>query len=496
MDLMECFSQQKDELIIGFANQHFSYYIKASLASDFSCLSFSDEFHRSKRNSVNLFTEAIGEKVTQLHLAKNERAFTLDLSKGFKILFKLHGNRSNILFCKNDKINGLFKNSLKKDWDINLSSIDRNLDQSMRAFINNGGNLKEMFPTFGKVPISYLNERHYQHIQVEEQWELVKKVLHEMETQKTKITRWDNKIVLSLLPLGEVQGEFENPLDAISHFYQTYISDHHLHKEKAIIQRTLEKEKLRTESYIQKAGDKLHQLQNNSRFEEIANIIMANLHAIDSSEEKVKLYDFYKDNEIVIKLKKGISPQKNAENYYRKGKNQQLEIANLDKNLRQRELRLTNLKEELDVLSTIESVRELRKVFKKEITSSKQTKPTEPLPYKKLEFKGYEILIGKNAKANDKLTLKIAKKDDLWLHAKDVSGSHVIIRQLPGKGFPVDVIEKAAALAAFYSKRKNDTLCPVIYTAKKHVRKPKSAPAGLVIIEKERVIMIEPEKGL
>ena len=105
-------------------------------------------------------------------------------------------------------------------------------------------------------------------------------------------------------------------------------------------------------------------------------------------------------------------------------------------------------------------------------------------------------MLGKNAKANDELTLKVARKNDLWLHAKDVAGSHVIIRQKPGQNYPKHIIEKAASIAAANSKRKTDTLCPVIFTEKKFVRKIKGAPAGQVIVEKEEVVMVKPEEQL
>ena len=104
----------------------------------------------------------------------------------------------------------------------------------------------------------------------------------------------------------------------------------------------------------------------------------------------------------------------------------------------------------------------------------------------------FDIWIGKNAKNNDLLTQKYAHKDDLWLHAKDVTGSHVIIKQQPGKNFPEPVIEKAAQLAAYFSKMRTDSLCAVIYTPKKYVRKPKGLPEGAVIVDKEKVLLVEP----
>jgi predicted ribosome quality control (RQC) complex YloA/Tae2 family protein len=112
--------------------------------------------------------------------------------------------------------------------------------------------------------------------------------------------------------------------------------------------------------------------------------------------------------------------------------------------------------------------------------------------FKHTEYEGYVILIGKNAKNNDLLTKKYTYKDDLWLHARDVAGSHVVVKYKAGKKFPNSVIERAAQIAAWYSKRRNETLCPVIVIPKKFVRKPKGLPDGEVILDKEEVVMVEP----
>ena len=101
---------------------------------------------------------------------------------------------------------------------------------------------------------------------------------------------------------------------------------------------------------------------------------------------------------------------------------------------------------------------------------------------------------GKNAKNNDLLTLKYAKKQDIWLHARDVSGSHVIIRNPQNRTVPAFVIEKAASLAAYFSKRQTESLCPVIVTSKKFVRKTKDLLPGMVIVDREEeVVLVKPE---
>ena len=80
------------------------------------------------------------------------------------------------------------------------------------------------------------------------------------------------------------------------------------------------------------------------------------------------------------------------------------------------------------------------------------------------------------------------------MHARDVSGSHVIVRNPSKETIPSPVLERAAELAAYYSKRRSDTLCPVIHTPRKYIRKPKGLAPGAVKVDKERVIMVVPKK--
>ena len=101
--------------------------------------------------------------------------------------------------------------------------------------------------------------------------------------------------------------------------------------------------------------------------------------------------------------------------------------------------------------------------------------------------------VGRNAKQNDELTLRDARPFDLWMHARGVAGSHTILR-VKGRtdNPPGSIQEKAAAIAAWFSKARTSSLAPVIVTQRKYVRKPRGAAAGAVKVEREKVIMIEP----
>jgi predicted ribosome quality control (RQC) complex YloA/Tae2 family protein len=125
----------------------------------------------------------------------------------------------------------------------------------------------------------------------------------------------------------------------------------------------------------------------------------------------------------------------------------------------------------------------LRKLAEKSIA-------IQEFPFRRWTMSGLEIWMGKNGKQNDEL-LRQVHKDDIWLHARNHSGSHVVIRSA-GKKVPQPVLEAAACWAAWHSKGKTENLCAVMYTQRKFVRKPKGALPGAVIVEKESTLLVHP----
>lgn len=492
--LMEAFSQVKDELVLFFYSQskNKEFYIRVSLSPSFTCLSFPPNFARAKQNSVDLFEQIIGEAVKKVRQYQNERCFSIEFANGKALLFKMYGQMANVILfdtlsetsLENSKAIELFSNNLEKDWNLDLRTLDRPIDQSLEGFMANG--LAKTFPTFDK------------HIKMQLgtdaeglQWSKIQAILRYLEKPTYYLSQAGGNITLSLFAETDAK-VFENPLDAANEFYYLYISKFQLLKEKTDILKKLEKEKEKLTIYIRKSEEKCLNLEVENRYEEIANILMANLHQVPEKVQKITLHDFYHDKDITIKLKDNFSLQRNAEIYYRKSKNQKIEIQTLLKNIEKKQQELNQIDKYLADIQEIISLKILRKYLTNHGLSEAEEEKEE-MPFRRFDFEGFEILVGKNAKNNDLLTQKYAYKEDLWLHARDVTGSHVIIKYKAGKVFPSSVIGRAAELAAWFSKRKNDTLCPVIYTPKKYVRKPKGAAEGAVIIEKEQVIMVEPK---
>jgi predicted ribosome quality control (RQC) complex YloA/Tae2 family protein len=270
---------------------------------------------------------------------------------------------------------------------------------------------------------------------------------------------------------------------------------HALDSEKLRASSILREKEKQAENYISKNQPLLDELLHDTHYQLWGDLIMAHLHLIKKGTEWVTLDNYHEPgNAVTIKLKKDITPQKNAEVFYRKGRNQKIEIDKLSEAISEKKVLLTKLQSLRNEIDSMNSVQEIQSALEKSGFTKSQQPDAIRLPYREREYKGFIIRIGKSATDNDELTLKYSHKDDLWLHAKDVSGSHVIIKQQSGKEFPKDVIERAAELAAFYSKRKGESLCPVAITQKKYVRKRKGDPAGAVVVEKEKVILVEPRE--
>lgn len=120
---------------------------------------------------------------------------------------------------------------------------------------------------------------------------------------------------------------------------------------------------------------------------------------------------------------------------------------------------------------------------------------TASLP-QKITRDSWIIYVGKNNRQNDQLTMKMAKADDLWLHTKDIPGSHVVIKNPNHADIPAEILEEAAMLAAYHSQARNSAHVPVDYTLRKNVWKPKGAKPGFVLYDNQRTLYVTPEPDM
>jgi predicted ribosome quality control (RQC) complex YloA/Tae2 family protein len=481
-------------LIITFRKGTVEFWLKADLKYQFSCLSFPADFSRARKNSIDLFPEIIGNVVTEIHQYHHERAFSIFLEHDALLLFKLFGNFSNVILYKDDRCINIFKHGAGDEDKIKIKDLDRSIGIVEESKSLNLENLRKKIPSFDKNILAYLELKGFKNSNdIQTNKDMVSDTMALVNNPLYYIYPEENTLKFSLLPVKKEARHFTDPIEALNYFYLEYHKKYWLKKEKAGLVRTLKNQLKKSGNYIKKSKDKLESLKTSGNYKQYGDIIMANLHAIRPGIDPVELFDFYNNRNIHIKMKTNLSPQKNAENYYRKAKNQKIEIHTLEKNIQSRISQVDQLTEFLEIIENHNDLKQLRMFASKNGLIKKKNKPTTDKPlFKIYEHMGFQILVGRNAKNNDELTFKYGYKEDLWLHAKDVKGSHVLIKYQSGKNFPRPVIQIAAQLAAYNSSNKNSDTCPVIFTSKKYVRKSKGMPAGAVFLDKEDIIFVRP----
>lgn len=233
-------------------------------------------------------------------------------------------------------------------------------------------------------------------------------------------------------------------------------------------------------------------------------LLHANLHAVARGATSVEVVNYYDPDggRVRIPLNPALTAVQNAQKYYKDYRKAQTAQRVLSEQIAAGEQELQYLDTVFDALSRARSFRELSELreellaggyLKKQKGRQKPPPPLGPLRFRSSD--GYEILVGRNNVQNDKLTLKTAKGSDLWLHTKDIPGSHTVIRT-GGREPPERTLTEAAGLAALHSKAAHSAQVPVDCTEIRHVRKPAGAPPGRVIYDSQRTLYVTPDPAL
>lgn len=494
-EITACFSQSKDELIIETEREGEVRFIRAHLLPPQVYLSFPTQYARARRNTVDLFEELIGDVIHTCTVFSFERAFRFDLASGKILVFKLHGNRSNVLLYGEDSAAPtlLFRNEIKEDKTLDWKTLERPLDLTWGRFESLEGNASQFLPTLGTIPRNWLKERHYPDSDLQTKWALMQEVLDLLDTPLFSLVEKDGEVTLSLLSESNPISTHSDPIAASNELFYKALVIGTFEKEKNQLVKGYSDQLKRTESYLKKSSEKLEELKNTPPSSQLADVIMANLHQFQGGVQQLDLDNFYTGSTVKVNLKPNQKPQELAESLYRKSKNRQLELDQLEKTIQAKRVLEAELKSKIQELSVVTDFKRLKNFQKTHKEDIRDKKDAESLPFKVFEYEGFTIWVGKSAKDNDEMLRGFARKEDIWLHARQAAGSHVLIRMKGMTVAPQGVLERAAELAAFYSKLKSDTLAPVMYTEAKYVRKVKGSAPGSVMVDREKVILVAPK---
>jgi len=364
----------------------------------------------------------------------------------------------------------------------------------------------------GDTPIAHLSEENHHLI-----WKAIQELIRNIEngefTPNIFLSKKEQTVVdFHCIPLRSLESICDiSPAESISQMLESFYWEKD--QSNRIKQQSIDLSKFVTQKInklykkLQKLQEELMEAEESQKYRIYGELLTAHLHLIQPGDQEIEVINYYSDNEekITIPLVPTWSPAKNAQNYfkkYTKAKNA-LKEKKIQLEETERETQyFENLLHAIENVSTLQDIEEIRdelieegylKKRKNKVSNKKKAAATKPMSF--ISSDGFQIFVGKNNRQNDLLTLKLASKKDLWFHAKNIPGSHVVIvsNQRP---IPQRTILEAGELAAFYSKAKLSSNVPVDYTEIKNVKKPNGAKPGMVIYENYKTIFVTPRPNI
>lgn len=254
---------------------------------------------------------------------------------------------------------------------------------------------------------------------------------------------------------------------------------------------------------VQKA--ELNECANRETLRIYAELIQANQYQLQKGSFYYDLYNYYDNNNVVrIKADPALTPSQNAQKYYKEYKKSRTAEEKLNELISSGEQELLYIESVLDLLTRSNTERELSEIraelaeqgylrSRQTRNKQKQQKALPPIEYRSTD--GFTILVGRNNIQNDRLSLKLAHNYDMWLHVKNIPGSHVVV---VSNGVQVSdlAVSQAAIIAAYHSRARDSSQVPVDFTYIKNLRKPQGAKPGKVIYNTYQTLTVNPQQDV
>lgn len=411
-------------------------------------------------------------KLNILELDYNSFVDIIASKKGLKI--------QNILFQSYSGISPILASEIcyRSNTDADLYSEQMNLQE-----------IQNLFKAFNNLKLIIAENKFSPEIIIDTK---NKKIIDFSPIEMTQFNCYDKQKFDSVSKLLEI---FYNEKDKSSRIKQ---KSHDLHKLlMSNIDRCIKKREIQNKT--------LKDIESRDKWKIAGELITANIYSIQKGMTNFETQNFYEQDmpNIKLKLDPELSPVENAQKYFNKYNKAKRTFNALQEQIKQNddELKyleailssLDNSSDESNILELHSELFEQGYIKKRKTKKGQKLKKTKPMHF--ISSQDYDIYVGKNNKQNDELTLHFATSNDIWLHTKDIPGSHVIIKT-KGYEIPEETIIEGACLAAFYSKGRNSSNVPVDYTLKKYVKKPNGAKPGMVIYEDNKTLFVTPDEKI
>jgi predicted ribosome quality control (RQC) complex YloA/Tae2 family protein len=530
----EIFTQQKDEVIILLDKHNVESgdsnpALQISIAPALNYIFYRDSISRAKKNSADLFTDTIGSVINSVSIHPSDRIIEISLNNGLFLCFQLYGSaRSNIILADN---NNVIRSAFKHEKE--LKNSVSNLREGFTApssFISLEGLKSKLLGDSSKTILTALKQSitflgtlysrevlsrlkidentlafDLQDAQINSIHQEVSKILIEVEQPTLTIYyRGEEIIVLSPVNLKHLEGNRKEIISSVSDAIRLYVAkinrSRNINSDKEARVKKINNELV---SLRKKSNSLQKQILESARAEEyehIGKVLLSNLQSFTKGEKEVELTDFLNDNKLIrVVLNPKLGPVENATAYFEKAKKIKTTKSESERHLRETEIKIIRLERVLSKLDGCQTDEEVKEFFinneqdlsEMQIVFNK--KEEERVPFRVFSvIGGCEVWVGKNSASNDLLTMKYAKPHDLWFHVRGAGGSHTVLKLDRGQQPQKESIYQTASIAAYYSKMRKVKSVPVAYCERKYVRKPKRSSEGTVLLEREKVIFVQP----
>ena len=548
--LEDAHSQERGELALVLAGSRGRQAIRIGTRPPLRFMMRVDNHSKAKRNVATLFREAFGRSVEDLRIADRDRLVYLDLSGGMTIHVALFGSKARVLLVSEGRVQAAFQSAsalrgtggpvprpapvprtyeaFLSRWRPDAGSVGRALSLACplfdRTLVREAVERASMDPgtaaDLDTHPGTAANPGTYPGTASDLDAAGTRALFRVVEAMRLELANpapciyreGNDPSAFSLIPLTHAahlsEERFDTVDDAVRAFVRASFAQRRFRESYDPIERALEQAAERFDAGADRIAQELSRESRADRYEMTGHLLMAQASGIPRGVRSVDLQDpLSGGNPVTVSLDPALSAVENAQQCYARARR-------IRKSREAAESRLAYVRESrreawqlLDELRTLDTAGEVRAFRKRHAERLARFMPggkaedipggapsTGHIPYRRYLLPGgYQVWVGRNARQNEALTFRHARKHDYWMHARGAPGSHVVLRlpqrnAVPGRA----VIEQAASIAAWFSKARGSSLVPVMIAERKFVRKPRGALPGEVAVERETVVLVEP----
>ncbi len=506
--ITEIFSQEKDRLVLKCVKDS-EKYIEISVNPGDPYITLKDEFHRARKNSIDFFSDYLPVMINNFEISDHDRLVRIN-GASVNLLFAVRGKHTNVIIQDSGGSVSSFKSeddAYLKEFREEISTHSFSHIQKKIDFSNYDlgfDDYRKKYPFLGKEIIAEAKYRFNEKLN-KKNADYLSEIIHEL-LNAVPVVYLSPKtgdvflavVTFHIFPAGEIK-RFITVIEALNYFLGKKYYLEAFSSGRKIVEKFIDRELSKLSSKLNDLKGRIDRGSREDEYNKIGNLLLINMNKVPHKSSSTEIEDIYNNNRpLKVKLDPKLSPQKNAEYYFDKAGNEKTaykKSKELFKDISDNYNKLLRIQEKF---RGTESLEEINNIMKKlNIKTGEQKASVDDI---KSKFKHYivdgkyDVFVGKDSASNDLLTMKFAKQNDYWFHARSVPGSHVVLRVVNTKEpVPKNILKNTASIAAYHSKAKTSGLAPVSYTFKKYVTKKKGMEPGKVALLREEVLLVKPE---